>query len=72
MTTVTDQPTGLRAYAVRRPVTTYLLIVLGLGLPLLAGATLLGLEQDPFLLLVTYAGLTGAALVLTRWTQGPG
>jgi CAAX protease family protein len=43
-----------------------------LGLPLLTLAAVLGLPQEPFALPVAYGGLTGAALLITRWIRGPG
>jgi uncharacterized protein len=66
-----DQP-GVRQFAVRRPVTAYLTVVLSIGVPLLALAAALGLPQEPFKLLIVYAGLTGLALLITRWVDGPG
>lgn len=71
-TPVHQEQTGLRQYAVRRPATTFVTVVLSMGLPLLTLAAVLGIPQEPFLLLVTYLGLTGAALLITRWTAGPG
>lgn len=64
--------TGVRQFAARRPVTTFVTVVLSIGLPLLTLAAVLGLPQEPFLLVIVYLGLTGTALVITRWADGPG
>lgn len=71
-TPVNQEPASLRQYAERRPATTFVLVVLSIGLPLLAVAAALEIALEPFLLLTTYVGLTGAALVITRWVDGPG
>ena len=71
-TTVATEATGVRQFAVRRPVTTFVTVVLSIGLPLLTLAAALGIPQEPFLLLTCYVGLTGTALVLTSWVEGPG
>jgi membrane protease YdiL (CAAX protease family) len=64
--------TGVHPNARRRPVTTFLMIALGVGLPLLGFAAIAGLPQEPFLLVACYAGLAGGALLVTRWVDGPG
>jgi membrane protease YdiL (CAAX protease family) len=71
-TAVPTEAAGVRQFAVRRPVTTFLTVVLSLGLPPLTLAAALGIPQEPFLLVTCYVGLTGTALVLTRWVDGPG
>jgi uncharacterized protein len=70
--TVDRTEAGAHPFARRRPVTTFLIIALGLGLPLLGFAAMAGLAQEPFLLVTCYAGLAGGALLVTRWVEGPG
>src|SRR5262245_44469557 len=73
MTTTLDAPdqTGLRPYAARRPVTTFLTIVLTLGLAGLGISAALGAPLEPAILLTAYIGRAGGALVVTRWADGP-
>lgn len=75
--TTTATPThehgsGIRRLAARRPATAFVTVVLSIGLPLLTLAAVINVPREPFLLLTTYVGLTGAALVITRWLGGPG
>jgi membrane protease YdiL (CAAX protease family) len=70
--TVERTGSGVHPFARRRPVTTFLIIALGTGLPLLGFAAIAGLPQEPFLLVTCYAGLAGGALLVTRWVDGPG
>jgi membrane protease YdiL (CAAX protease family) len=63
--------TGIRAYAVRRPVTAFLTVVLSIGLPVLTLAVALGIETGPFVLVIAFGGLAGGALLITRWAEGP-
>ena len=71
-TALATEPTGVRQFAVRRPVTTFLTVVLSIGLPLLTLAAALGMPRSRLLLITCYVGLAGTALVLTRWVDGPG
>jgi uncharacterized protein len=74
MRTQTVERTGSGAHpnAGRRPVTTFLIIALGLGLPSLGFAAIVGLPQEPFVLATCYIGLAGGALLVARWVDGPG
>jgi membrane protease YdiL (CAAX protease family) len=68
---VQTKETGVRAYAVRRPVTALLTVILSVGLPLLTLAVLLGIATEPFLLVIVFGGLAGGSLLITRWAEGP-
>jgi membrane protease YdiL (CAAX protease family) len=70
--TVDRADAGAHPFARRRPVTTFLIIALGFGLPLLGFAAIAGLPQEPFLLVTCYVGLAGGALLVSRWVDGPG
>ena len=70
-TLVAPEPTGVRQYAARRPITTFLTIVLSLGLASLGICAALGAPMEPAILLTAYVGLAGAALLITRWADGP-
>lgn len=78
MTTSTPDPqhTGHRSRSGspvrRRPVTVFLVLALGLGWVALTVPALTGLPVEPFLLLLTYVGLLGSALLVTRLADGPG
>jgi membrane protease YdiL (CAAX protease family) len=56
----------------RHPVTVFITIALLTGWVLLTIPAVLGAPPEPFLLVTCYGGLMGTALVLTRWTGGPG
>lgn len=64
-----EQPAGL---ARRRPVTAFLLLVFGVGWPLLAVPAIAGLPFEPFLLVLVYVVLLGSALLVSRRADGPG
>ena len=70
-TLVTPETTGPRQYAVRRPVTVFLTVVLSLGLASLSLCAALRVPMAPGILLTAYVGLTGTALLITRWIGGP-
>jgi membrane protease YdiL (CAAX protease family) len=70
-TLTSQEQTGIRAFAARRPVTTFVTVVLSLGVPLLTLSAVLGISEGPSILVTAYLGLTGAALVITRWAGGP-
>ncbi|MEX5257599.1 CPBP family glutamic-type intramembrane protease [Kocuria arenosa] len=61
-----------RSPARRRPVTVFLVLALGLGWAALTVPALTGLPGEPFLLFLTYVGLLGSALLVTRLADGPG
>lgn len=56
----------------RRPIATFLLLVLGLGWPVLAVPAVADLPPEPFLLVLVYIVLLGSALLVTRWADGSG
>jgi uncharacterized protein len=56
----------------RRPVTVFLVAVFAIGLPALVVPLLVGVPQDPFLLVLVFVGLLAPALVVTRVADGPG
>ena len=56
--------------AVRRPVTTFLVIAFGIAWPALTVPDLLPVPDAPFLLITCYLGLAGTALFLTRRMGG--
>ncbi|MGG7653337.1 CPBP family intramembrane glutamic endopeptidase [Kocuria rosea] len=70
------QDTGHRSpsgpLARRRPVTVFLVLALGLGWASLTVPALTGAPVEPFLLVLTYVGLLGSALLVTRLADGPG
>jgi membrane protease YdiL (CAAX protease family) len=70
MTTLPTHQTGIRGYAVRRPVTALLTVVLATGVPLLTLAAAADMT-GPVILLIVYGGLAGGSLVITRWAHGP-
>jgi membrane protease YdiL (CAAX protease family) len=49
----------------------FLIVVLSLGLASLSLCAALGVAMEPAILLTAYVGLTGTALLITRWTGGP-
>ena len=63
---------GLPAFARRYPQATFLIMILAVGWPSLVIPDLTGLSNIPFLLVVNFVGLFGSALLVTRWTAGPG
>jgi membrane protease YdiL (CAAX protease family) len=71
---VTDPPAARYDVSVRRhrPVTTFLALALGLGWVLLSIPAVVGLPNEPFLVLLVYVALVGSALLVTRWVEGPG
>ncbi len=64
-----ERPAGL---ARRRPVTAFLLLVFGVGWPLLAVPAIADLPFEPFLLGLVYVVLLGSALLVSRRADGPG
>lgn len=56
----------------RRPMTTFLALVFGIGWPMLAVPLLAGIPSDPFLLGLVFIALLAPALVVTRTVGGPG
>ncbi|MFF0990590.1 CPBP family intramembrane glutamic endopeptidase [Kocuria nitroreducens] len=68
----TDHRPRSGSLARRRPVTVFLLLALGLGWASLTVPVLTGLPGEPFLLFLTFVGLLGSALSVTRLTGGPG
>jgi uncharacterized protein len=56
----------------RRPLTVFLALVLGIGLPVMTIPVLAGLPIEPFLLVLVYGVLLGSALRVTRLVDGPG
>lgn len=59
-------------FARRRPITTFLVLVFGIGWPMLTVPLLVGMPSDPFLLGLVFIALLAPALVVTRLTGGPG
>jgi len=62
--------TGIRGYAVRRPVTALLTVVLAAGVPLLTLAAAADMT-GPVIILIAFGGLAGGSLLITRWERGP-
>lgn len=56
----------------RRPMTTFLALVFGIGWPMLTLPLLAGVPADPFLLGLVFIGLLAPALFVTRLAGGPG
>ena len=56
----------------RDPITVFLLLAFGIGLPLLAIPAIAGIQFAPFLLGLVYLGLLVPALVASRMADGPG
>lgn len=56
----------------RRPMTTFLALVFGLGWPMLTVPLLVGVPSDPFLLGLVLIALLAPALLVTRIVGGPG
>jgi uncharacterized protein len=56
----------------RRPLTTFLLLAFGIGWPALMIPVVSELPAEPFLLVLLFLALLGPALLVTRWTDGPG
>jgi uncharacterized protein len=56
----------------RRPMTTFLALVFGIGLPMLTVPLLASVPSDPFLLGLVFIALLAPALVVTRIVGGPG
>jgi uncharacterized protein len=59
-------------FARRRPITTFLALVFGIGWPMLTVPLLLGMPSDPFLLGLVFIALLAPALVVSRLVGGPG
>ncbi len=70
MTTLSTDRTGIRGYAVRRPVTALLTVVLAAGVPLLTLAAAADMT-GPVIVLIAFGGLAGGSLLITRWAHGP-
>ncbi|MFI7743122.1 CPBP family intramembrane glutamic endopeptidase [Kocuria rhizosphaericola] len=68
----TDRRTRSGAPVRRRPLTVFLLLALVLGSGALTVPVLTGLPVEPFLLFLTFVGLLGSALLVTRLVDGPG
>jgi membrane protease YdiL (CAAX protease family) len=72
MSTAQQRPGGRGpAFARRHPIAAFLTVVLALGWILLTIPNLTRLPQAPFLIVLNLV-LLAAALLLTRWTDGPG
>lgn len=71
-TTAPVPETGRDTLARRRPVTTFLALVFGVGWPMLTVPLLAGVPADPFLLGLVFVGLLAPALVVSRLAGGPG
>jgi uncharacterized protein len=56
----------------RRPLTTFLLLAYAIGWPALMVPVVIDLPAEPFLLVLLFLALLGPALLVTRWTDGPG
>jgi membrane protease YdiL (CAAX protease family) len=56
----------------RRPLTTFLLLVYGIGWPVLMVPVVTDLPTEPFLVVLLFLALLAPALVVTRWADGPG
>ncbi len=59
-------------FAERHPITAFSLGAFGIGWPVLAVPAITGIPTQPFLFLLTWLGLLGSAVVVTRATGGPG
>ena len=70
MTTHQTDRTGVRQFAVRRPVTALLTVVLATGVPLLTLAVVADMT-GPAIVLIAYLALAGGSLLITRWERGP-
>ena len=67
-----ERPDGkVVTFARRRPIAAFLVLALGAAWTVLTVPLLVGLPQDPFKL-VMIIGLLGPALLVARWTGGPG
>ena len=60
------------ALARRRPLTMFVLLAFGLGWPALSIPLVADVPTEPFLLLLSYVGLFGSAVLVTRLAGGPG
>ena len=60
------------SFARRQPITAFLVLALGIGWVSLGIPLLAGIPMAPFLLMLTYVGLLGSALLVTRLADGPG
>lgn len=74
MSATTAQPPDAKRenFARRRPMTTFLAVVFGIGWPMLTVPLMAGLPADPFLLGLVFIALLAPALVVTRLSGGPG
>lgn len=54
------------SFARRRPLTTFLALVFGIGWPMLVLLLLAGVPADPFLLGLVFLGLLAPALLVSR------
>lgn len=68
----TDHRTSGGSPVHRRPVTVFLVLALCVGWAALTVPVVTGLPVEPFLLLLTFVGLLGSAVVATRLADGPG
>jgi membrane protease YdiL (CAAX protease family) len=69
---VATQRRGSTGFVGRRPLTTFLVLALGIGWPVLAVPAIVDAPGEPFLLALVYVGLLGPALIVTRLADGPG
>jgi uncharacterized protein len=74
MSTTTAQvpEVGRQTLTRRRPVTTFLALVFGIGWPMLTVPLLAGVPADPFLLGLVFVGLLTPALLVSRLAGGRG
>jgi uncharacterized protein len=68
-TTIAAEP---ETVARRRPMTTFLALVFGVGWPMLTLPLLVGVPSDPFLLGLVFIALVAPAFLVTRMVGGPG
>lgn len=67
-----SEPRGpVRRFAVRRPITTFCVVTIGLTLPVLMGLLVAGLDVFPGKL-AELVLLLGTAVLITRWSEGGG
>ena len=68
----TERPRPYQAFAKGHPLAAFLLLVFGIGFPLLAVPAIAGISTQPFLLVLVYVVLLAPALIVTRVAEGPG
>ncbi len=67
-----QEPGGAGGLDHRRPLTAFLLLVFGIGWPLLVVPAVADLPFEPFLLGLVFVALLGSSLLVSRWADGPG